>query len=111
MADEELWQTLLRFHREIVKPDIEATEFRIISSLRSEMNGHFDAIYRRLERVETELTVLSAQVARLEKRVESLDARVEAVEAKLALRSELDELKDQVARLQERIAEIEKQIN
>ena len=55
MADEELWQTLLRFHREIVKPDIEAiVESRLepIRAAINEVNGQFDHIYQRLDRIE-----------------------------------------------------------
>ncbi len=58
MADEPLTlATLAKFHREIVAPDIE----RVVGGLRLEMNarfdevfGHFDAIYQRFDRLETD---------------------------------------------------------
>ena len=66
MADEELWQTLLRFHREIVKPDIEAivdTRLEPIRAAINEVNGQFDHIYHRLDRIETD------RIAELEKQL------------------------------------------
>ena len=66
MADE-LWSTLLRFHREVIAPDLMATLLRfheevskpeIMGTLRQEMAAnhretltHFDAVYRRLDRL------------------------------------------------------------
>ena len=57
MADE-LWQTLLRFHREIAIPDLVE---RIVIPLREqtamfrrETMSHFDAMYARFDRLESE---------------------------------------------------------
>jgi hypothetical protein len=60
---EDLLPILTRFHREVVLPDIE----RVVGGLRDEMNGrfaaldvHFDAIYQRFDRLETEYHMLVA---------------------------------------------------
>lgn len=60
MADD-LFSTLLRFHREIVIPDIErivGTSIggvrEEIKALRNEMLSHFDAVYKRFDRLESE---------------------------------------------------------
>ena len=55
---EDLLTVLAKFHREVVVPDIERAikaplEARI-SGLRDEMLSHFDAIYKRFDRLESE---------------------------------------------------------
>ncbi len=58
---EDLVQTLTRFHRDVVLPDIE----RVVGALEERVNarfdsvvGHFDAMYQRFERLEDELSRL-----------------------------------------------------
>ena len=56
MADE-LWNTLLRFHREVAVHDIERIVGNIvepkITALRDEMITSFDAVYKRFDRLES----------------------------------------------------------
>jgi predicted nuclease with TOPRIM domain len=94
MADE-LYDVLTRFHREVVIPDMQ----RMIGEVRSEVLSHFDTLYKRLDRLESEYQALRAAVIRIE---EKLD--------RTALRSELLELKARVATLEEKIAELENEI-
>lgn len=58
MVADDLLQVLTRFHREVVLPDIErVVDERLdarISSLREEMLSNFDAIYKKLDRLESE---------------------------------------------------------
>ena len=51
---EELWQTLMRFHREVTIPDIKEPLERQIQELRNEMNGHLDAIWKELRDLKQE---------------------------------------------------------
>ena len=130
MAEDELWKTLLRFHREVVKPDTAETLMRFhrevvkpdmetmreeirgeIRSLRNEMLNGFDGVYHRIERVETELAAITIGLKRLEAQVSAIERRLSAVEDKMALRSELAELEEQMASLNQRITEIKKQLN
>lgn len=113
MMANELWDTLLRFHREITVPDIvEIVDSRTdglratIASLRNEMLTHFDAVYQRLDRLESEYQALSAAVARLEQRMTIVEQKLD----RMALRSEILALKEQVATLEERIAALEREI-
>ena len=69
--------------------------------------ANFDAVFKRLERLESEYASLSAAVRRLEERVTAVEQKLD----RMALRSELVELKDRAAELERRIAELEKQIN
>lgn len=105
MADE-LLSVLSRFHHEVVVPDIERVFDARISPLRQEMLGNFDALLKRLDRLEIEYQSLTAAVRRLEERMASLAQKLD----KLALRSELVELKERVLELEQRIAALEAQL-
>jgi hypothetical protein len=50
MADE-LWDTLMRFHREVSLPEIVITLREEIAAFRRETNGHFDKIFKLLDKV------------------------------------------------------------
>ena len=100
---DELFSILMRFHREVVLPDIERIVGGVVDSrvtaLRDEMLSNFDAVYKRFDRLESEYHSLSAAVKRLEERLD-----------RTALRSELLELKARVAALEEKIAQLESEI-
>jgi chromosome segregation ATPase len=66
-----------------------------------EMFGHFDEIYRRLERLEQEYHAITQALRRIEAGVAGERGRREILERDLA------ELKEQVSVLQSRIEEIE----
>ncbi|HEX9160324.1 MAG TPA: hypothetical protein VF980_01355 [Thermoanaerobaculia bacterium] len=88
MADE-LWTTLMRFHREVALPEIRA-EIAVplreeMAAFRRETNAHFDAIEKRLDRLESQCHVLGAAVARLEERLTAVEQKLD----RMALPSEL----------------------
>ena len=103
---EELWNTLVRFHREVALPEIGVQLHEEMAAFRRETNGHFDAIYKRLDRLESEYQALNAAVRRIEERLTAVEQKLD----RMALRSELIELKTQVANLEERIAQLESEI-
>ena len=72
-----------------------------IAEWRREMLGHFDEIYRRLERLEQEYYTITQGLRRIEATLSDENGR------QSILTRDLDELKQQVAALQSRIAEIE----
>ena len=66
---EELFSVLMRFHHEIVVPDIERIVGRVdvkVDALRDEMLSNFDAVYKRFDRLEDEYQALTAAVRRIE---------------------------------------------
>jgi hypothetical protein len=78
MADEDLASLLIRFHREVVVPDID----RAIGNLSDRMDrrfdqvlGHFDHIYKRLDKIDSELVSLNGAV-RSEQRIAELEAQL-----------------------------------
>ncbi len=66
---EELWQTLLRFHWEAVKPELREEMNETIDSrvgvLEHRMNSHFETIFKRFDRIESELMAVKGGVQRL----------------------------------------------
>lgn len=86
--------------RQSLEERIDSVEIKV-GSLRSEMLGHFDEIYRRLDRLETEYQAIRAGVTRLEQALAEDTVRREA------LRRQIGELKERVADLEERLARLE----
>jgi predicted nucleic acid-binding Zn-ribbon protein len=103
---EELWNTLLKFHREVAAPEIIGPLREEIAAFRRETNGHFDAIYKRLDRLESDIRHVSAAVRRVEERLAAAEQKLD----RMAPRSELLELKAQVTSLEERIAQLESEL-
>ena len=77
---------------------------RQIAELRQEMLGHFDEIYRRLDRLEQEYFAITQGLRRIEARLADEGARREILERDLA------ELKLHVAALQLRIDDLEQRL-
>ena len=75
-----------------------------IRQLRAEMLGHFDELYRRIERLEQEYLNTTSALRRIEALLVDESARREIVERDLA------RLKENVAVLRARIDEIERRL-
>jgi len=105
MADD-LLSVLTRFHREIVLPDIEEVVAKQISPLRDEMLSGFDAVFKRLDPLDSEFQSLSAATRRLEGQMASVEQKID----KMAVRSELVDLKQRIHALENRVAELESQL-
>ena len=108
MGDEPVtYSTLIRFHREVLLPDVERTIAGAVEGvekrLRDEMQTGFDALAQRLDRLETEYQMLVAGLRRVEERLDSIERR-------MALRTEVQELRAKVASLEARIAELESEL-
>jgi len=55
MSDQPLTlAALAQFHRQVIVPDIERIVGAAIGDLRLEINGHFDVVYARFDRLEDE---------------------------------------------------------
>ncbi len=113
MADD-LLQTLTRFHREVVLPDIRRIVGEAVGGLEGRMAAHFDEVYKRFERLETEYHMLVAGLKRVEERLDRVESRLDAVEKqleKMALKSELSELKARVDGLQDQVRHLEERLS
>ena len=83
---------------------IDAVDARI-TELRGEMLGHFDEIYRRLERLDQEYLAITQALRRIEARLTDEHERREIIERDLA------DLKQHVAALQARIVALEQRLD
>lgn len=72
-----------------------------LDGLRRDMDGHFDAVYQRFDRLETEYHMLVAGLRRVE------EAILESKEDRDRLRAEVADLRARVAELDERLKELE----
>jgi predicted nucleic acid-binding Zn-ribbon protein len=113
MADD-LIPILTRFHREVVLPDIQRVVGEAVDSLEGRMNAHFDAIYKRFEKLETEYHMLVAGLKRVEERLDRVEQRLDAVEQRLAkqdVQAELAALKVRVDTLQSQVRALEERLS
>src|SRR3990170_5728928 len=76
-----------------------------LAELRRDMLGHFDEIYRRLDRLEQEYQAITQALRRIEAGLADELGRREIIERELA------ELKQRVAALQSRIEDIEQRLS
>jgi hypothetical protein len=67
----ELWDTLLRFHREVAAPEIIGPLHEEIVAVTRENQRNFDGIWVRLERLESEYQGLNATMKRVEQKIDS----------------------------------------
>ena len=103
MADE-LWNTLLRFHRKVSAPEIIAAVREDIAAATRRTEANFDAVWKRFDRLESEHYSLVAGVNRLEGRVAGLDTRVADLDIRVA------GLDTRIAGLDTRVAAIEQKL-
>lgn len=106
MEKEDVTQIIEAF-REVIVPEISASLNERIDRLDRDNKAHFDALYGRIERVETELTMMTAGLKRLEDRVDRLECRMSRMEAKLEELAEIADIKTQIAALEQRLAALE----
>ena len=99
---------LTRFHREVVMPDMERAIDERVGGLRNEMLTHFDGIYQRFDRLETEYHSIVEGLRRLDNRMDALEKRMAALES--GERNELEQLKAQILDLHDRLAIVEAQL-
>jgi hypothetical protein len=99
------WPVLMRYHEEIVKPEMENLRSEIVTMTRSEMLSHVDGIYVGLGRLEIEYQAFRAAVGRLEKQM------AEQIADRMEVRAELLGLTDKVSQLTVSISELGREMN
>jgi predicted nucleic acid-binding Zn-ribbon protein len=115
MADQPITlAALAKFHQEVLLPDVKRIVReevqREVGAHRNETQTAFDAIFQRMDRLETEYHMLVAGVKRIEERLDRVEERLDRVEQKLdraALKSEVLALKARVEALERRLSEAE----
>lgn len=102
-----LASALARYHREILMPDMEQMVDAKLHAQDLRLAAHFDELYKRLERLESEYHALTAGLKRVEERLDRVEARLD----KMALKSELLELKARVEGLQAQVRQLEDRLS
>jgi predicted nucleic acid-binding Zn-ribbon protein len=110
MSDQPITLAVLaQFHRDVVVPDMHRTFEnlfeRLVRPRFDEIDGRFDAVFHKLDKLETEYEALKAGLRRVEDRVEQMDLRLGALEAQYR------DLLGAVNRLEERLSRVEKQLD
>jgi chromosome segregation ATPase len=102
--NQNLFHTLMQFHREIALPDMQ----RLIDKQTELMNARFDHVYKlfdgvfgKLEGLDSEMVALKGGLARLEARLTDVESRLTSVE------SELQFVKSELGRLERWRSDIE----
>jgi predicted nucleic acid-binding Zn-ribbon protein len=118
---DDLFQVLMRYHREVVAPELQDRFDEQTRTLRNQALTDLDGIYKNFDTLRVEVTMLRGAVreteqrlAALEKRITAIDDRLDAIDKKLdhfALRDELNELRERADTIQQRIAQIESLLN
>lgn len=115
---EDLFQALIRYHREVVAPDLDQRFAEQKTELRNELLTGLDAVYKRFDRLETEMVMLRGAVTQLERRADAIEQRLTSidqrwlgVEHKVALRSEITELEERVNEMQQQIEQLKALLN
>ena len=86
---------------------VQSSEERLrseINEFRRDIDSHFDALYQRFDRLETEYHMLVEGLRRVERAIGEGD------KDRLALRTEVAELRASVATLAERVKELEAKV-
>jgi chromosome segregation ATPase len=112
----EMLQVLTRFHQEVIIPDVqrivEDAIDKSVGSLRNDMYSHFDAIYVRFDRLESEYYALKSWMGRIDERLARVESEVQSLNARMdRVESELQFVKSHLRALEMRVADIEKKID
>ena len=103
-----LASVLADFHRDILGPDIKQIVGEEVGALRREMSTHFDAVYQRFERLESEYQALKAGLGRVEARLEQIEVRLDRVEGRLEqIEVRLDRVEGRLELVEVRLDQVE----
>jgi len=104
--DKPIADALLDFYQKILKPELDFIKEKLVEHDQrfSEMLGHFDAIYRRLERLEDELLMVNNRLNRIEEAVNAGSAKHSDLEKRVK------DLKAQIDLLQTRLEIVERHL-
>ncbi len=111
-----LTTALAQFHREIVLPDMhrvfEDLFERRMKPRFDEIDGHFDVIYHKLDKLETEYEFLKVGLARVEGRLDRIEGRLDRIEGRIhVLESQYQDLLAGLHRLEERLGRVERNVD
>jgi chromosome segregation ATPase len=109
--NQNLFHSLMQFHREIALPDMQ----RLIDNHTELMNARFDHVFKlfdgvfgKLERLDSEMVALKGGLARVEARLTAVESRLTNVESRLSsVESEIQFVKNEIGRFERWRASLE----
>lgn len=112
-------QVLAQFHREVILPDVQRIVDEAVGTLRNDMYSHFDAIYVRFDRLESEYYALKSWMSRLDERLTRIETEMGRVESELQslngrmgrVETELQAVKSNLRAVEIRVTDIENKID
>jgi|MudIll2142460700_1097286.scaffolds.fasta_scaffold39512_3 chromosome segregation ATPase len=127
ITKKDIFDTLNEFYGRMIGPELGAIRNKLDEHDQRfrDILEHFDKIYTRLDRLETEYYSIVAGIDRVEKRLDHVDGRLDKIEIRLdtidqkldkeisvrqMIEKEIRDLKQRVAALQERIEDLEKRL-
>lgn len=113
-TNQDLFHTLMQFHREIAVPDMQ----RMIDKQSEVMNARFDqvyslfdGVYTRFDRLESEMVALKGGLVRLEARLSDVESRLTNVESRLAnVESRLENVESRLSSVESDLQFVKNQI-
>jgi septal ring factor EnvC (AmiA/AmiB activator) len=109
-------QLLTRYHREVMLPDVQRIVDdaidKSVGALRNDMYSHFDAMYVRFDRLESEYYALKSWMSRIDERLARVESEVRSLSVRMdRVESELQFVKSHLTALEMRVSDIEKKID
>ncbi len=107
----DLFDVLNEFYLKILEPRFDRIENRLNEHDQKfkDILLHFDQIYQRLERLETEYYAIKAGIDRIENRLDAMNNRLDAVENRLdAVENRLDKVENRLDKVEHRLDGLEK---
>jgi chromosome segregation ATPase len=108
-----LADAFLDFYQKMLKPDFDAIKVKLAEHDErfSEVLGHLDSIYNRIERLEDECLTINNRLNRIEGSFERIEGSIESGNAERSdLERRVKEIKEQLTVLQTRLESVERQL-
>ncbi|MBS3918425.1 MAG: hypothetical protein KG012_06015 [Deltaproteobacteria bacterium] len=117
ITKKDLTDALIEFYGELIEPQFNKIGQKLEEHDKkfADLSDHFDQIYQRLDRLETEYYTITIALQRIEERLDRVEGQLGRMEGKLdkeialkeRLEKEITDLKQRVFILQSRIEELE----
>jgi chromosome segregation ATPase len=100
-----LASALVKFHEEVIGPDVRRIVQESEIRLRNEMQGFHDSILKKLGDLETESAAIKIGLKQVEDRLEKVELRLDQIDQRL------DNVESALRRLEERLSRVEQRID
>jgi len=113
ITKKDLFDTLTEFYGTMIEPEVRAIRSKLDEHDQrfKDLLEHFDKIYGRLDRLETEYFSMNAAIDRIERQLDGINEKLDKeISIRDMIEKEIKDLKQRAAVLQERIEDLEKRL-